>query len=136
MTQTKQQRSGASAHAAIIDEYGELSRRVAEFKPTIDRHKKLKDEIESWYALKPAGEAFVEHGEAYSVQLSARAHERTIISMDRLYKRLGKTRFLEWATFPLSVIDKLFANPGEILKSERTGHRKVEAVARVAAKAA
>jgi len=91
---------------AIVDEFGELEGKVAEFKAVTDRCNKLKREILSWFDDSAAGEAFVAVGSTYTVEVSARRTERTILDLARLAKKLGKV-FWERCSFPVKVLDKL-----------------------------
>jgi hypothetical protein len=120
--------------AAIIDEYGELSRKVREFKPTADRAAALGKTIAAWYDDKPAEDAFTASGELFTVQVSARAQKRFVSNVFRLSRILGK-RFYELATIKLEDIDKFVApelHPN-FISASRAGNRRVEAVAKGAA---
>lgn len=121
--------------AAIIDEFGELQRRVDEFRPVAERCTALARTIASWYADEPAGESFVEEGRYYSVQISPRTIKRTVVNMPKLYALLGKAKFLELATVTLAAIDKHVAAPlhAKIIRAEMTGERRVKAVAKATA---
>lgn len=121
--------------AAIIDEYGELQRRVDEFRPVAERCAMLARTIASWYADEPPEESFVEEGRRYSVQISPRTVKRTIVNMAKLYALVGKAKFLEMATVTLSAVDKHVAAPlhSKFIRAEMTGERRVKAVAKASA---
>ena len=55
--------------------------------------------------------------------------------MPRLYRRLGKDRFLDNCTFPLIALEKLGIDPGNIVIQERVGRRSMTAVLLEAASA-
>jgi hypothetical protein len=116
----------------VIDEYGELARRVTAFKPTAERKLELEKEIASWYGEEPADREFVAEGRFYSVQVSARGLKRTIVDMTKLFAAAGKARFLQICTVPVGAIDREF--PVEkrkaFLAEERTGRRNVDVVAK------
>ena len=124
------------AAIAIIDEFGELERLVATWKPRIDRHAELRKVIEHWFSADVADESHTLDGRLYRVVASARAKRRTIVSMQKLYKLLGLKIFLEWCTFPLTALDNLRVDPTGIVVEERTGSRTVHAVLKEAAKVA
>ena len=117
----------------VIDEYGELHRRVAGYKPDIDRAAALKKEIESWYADSESAESFEAEGELYRVQIGPKAHQRTIVAITKVFRTLGQKQFLQNCTFPLGRLDTLLPSAVElgIAKEERTGPRKVEVVSLV-----
>lgn len=120
--------------AAIIDEYGELSRKVKEFKPTADRAAALGKTIAAWYDDRPAEDSFTAAGERFTVQVSARSNKRFISNMVKLARILGK-RFYEVAFVRLEDVDK-FVDPAlhpKVLGSSRCGNRRVDAVAKGAA---
>jgi hypothetical protein len=121
-----------------VDEYGELCRQVAAFKPVLDRQKALEREIASWYDEQAPEEAYEVEGTVYTVQISARKRERRITDLPALFKHLGKLEFVRWCTFPLSAIDKLIDKDlqSEFLTEERTGSRTVKAVAKAPLKRA
>jgi hypothetical protein len=116
----------------IIDRYGELRRKVAEFKPVSDEAGKLEKEIASWYSDEPAGETFVEAGKSYTVQVGKKSLERTVTDMPKLSAILGLDRFLQLCRFPLAAIDQHLppSQIPEVLLSERSGERAVKAVAK------
>ena len=115
---------------ATIDEYGAVSRAIAEFKPQLDRAKALKAHILGWYHDLPPEETFVSHGNQYTLQVSARSWEREITSMWRLYRTLGMKRFFACVRAKLGEIDKHVpeAEQGQFLRKERTGMRDIVAV--------
>lgn len=127
MALTKKQR------VAIIDRYGELKRRVAEFKPVSDEASRLEKQIVSWYDEEPATSTFVEEGEYYSVQIGQKKNERTIVNMGRIFALLGRARFLELCSFPLAVIDKSLPDSVRkvALHEDNAGDRSINPVAKV-----
>lgn len=130
MATEKERLTAVKARIALIDEFGELDRRVAEFKPVVDRHKKLKEEIEGWYAQDGAADSFVAEGHRYQLQISAKRKEREIVAMPKLFRALGKERFLEFCKFPLTVLDRLLPNSAPYVQEEHSGRRTIRAVAK------
>ena len=119
----------------IIDEYGELSRRVSSFAPVLAQQKKLKETIASWYEDQPDSPCEAD-GKLYRVQISPCATERKITNMRRLYRLIGVGKFLDWCTFPLSAVDRLTSDQSSFIESTQTGPRKITAVLIEAAKPA
>ena len=124
--------SVAAKRSAVIDEYGELARRVAAFKPTAERKLELEKEIASWYAEQSAELEFAAEGRLYSVQISAKGIKREITDMGKLFALLGKARFLDVCSVPMQAIDREI--PPEkhpaFLTEERKGRRAVDVVAK------
>jgi hypothetical protein len=122
----------AAKRVAAIDEYGELARRVAAFKPTAERKLELEKEIAAWYDGEPAECEFVVEGRFYSARISARALKRTIVDMAKLFLLAGKARFLQLCTVPLGAIDREFPldKRQAFLAEERKGRRSVDVVAK------
>lgn len=121
-----------SERTAIIDKFGELDRKVREFKPFADQHEKLKKQIQAWYDGEPADSSHVAEGASYSVQISARGNERTITNILKVYRLLGLQIFLDHCSIPLKHIDKLI-DPGKhalFLTEAQTGTRRLIAVAK------
>ena len=117
---------------ALLDEFGEVQRQVDAFAPTAAKHKRLRDEIESYYADKDPEQEFTVSGLRYEVQIGPRAKQRTFTArgMALLYRLLGKPKFLEWCKFGLTDLDRLVPGHTGIVVEERTGSRKIKAVAK------
>jgi len=111
----------------VIDEFGELSRRIAEMKPVADRVSALKRKILSYYSSLPNDQPAIAEGSRYTVQISPRAVVRSISSMSQVFKLLGVRRFLAACRFPLSEFDRLIGDKS-LLREERTGERTLRAV--------
>lgn len=110
-----------------IDEYGELKRQEALFKPASDRLKQLREEINGWYANEPADKPVTVHGRLYILTLTPRENERSIVSMAKLFTAAGRTTFLRLCRFPLTAFDQLKL-PAELVTTARTGPRTISAV--------
>jgi hypothetical protein len=122
-----------AAAIAIVDEFGELQRQIANWQPKLDRFQELRKIIESWFAADVADESHTWDGKLYRVVVSARAKRRTIVGMGKLFKALGSKLFLEWCSFPLTALDNLHVDPTGIIVEERSGSRTVKAVLKEAA---
>lgn len=122
----------AIERAAIVDEYGELKRQIAEQKPVVDRAKLLENTIQSWFADAPADQTFIVSGARYEAQVGMRSKKRRIFDTLKLFAILGKAKFFEWCTVPLEVIDRIVPEGlhSSFLTEERTGSRSVKPVAK------
>ena len=118
---------------ALLDEFGEVQRQVDAFAPTAAKYKRLRDEIATFYAQKDPAQDFTAAGDRYEVQIGRAANERTITKrgMGLLYRLLGKPKFLEWCKFGLTDLDRLIPGHRGIVIEERTGSRKIKAVAKL-----
>ena len=123
--------------AQIIDEFGELDRRVQEFAPVAKRYKLLQDLIRSWYVDQPAESPFVATGALYDVQVGARGSERyfDLKTRIKIFAKLGKAKALELFTITLKLVEENLGKPEfEALVSHApTGSRKLVAVMKVPA---
>jgi hypothetical protein len=126
----------------IIDEFGELDRRINEFKPIVARHKELKEEISGWYNALPGDQTAVAEGKLYTIQIGKKDNRRTITDIPRTFQLLKKAVGLEsllgLITIPLKVIDAhvSIVNQLSIVKQERTGPRDIIPVAKAPIEAA
>jgi hypothetical protein len=116
--------------AAVIDEYGRLDRELTGYKPKFARLEQLRKQIQSWYDKEDAAEEFSAEGSEFTVEVGPRTIERKIISMKELKTRLGLVRFLQFAKFPLSVLDEIIpaADQSTLVTSDRTGSRRLAVV--------
>ena len=112
--------------ALIIDEFGELSRQVQLWAPTIRRRDELRRIIENWYALADPNLGGTVAGRVYQVVIGPRAEHR-IIDCRLLLEQLGD-EFFDNCTYPLKYFDALKINKSGLSKSERTGSRSVTPV--------
>ncbi len=125
------------SRTALLDEYGELSRRVAEFKPTVDRHKQVKTEILLWCEDIPADKSTIFEGRRYSVRVGECKEEREIINKFKCFsllrKLLGLKAAIERITIPLGkAVDAVIPEEQHklFLVKRPTGPRDVVAVAK------
>lgn len=118
--------------AALVDEFGELSRQVAEFAPTQRRLEQLRVIIAGWYADADAAKEWRVDGQVWALHVGMRERRRRITDMQRLYKVLGRDTFLRLASIAM---DKLELQLSEehlagLVVAERTGPRRIAAVLR------
>jgi hypothetical protein len=105
----------------LVDEYGELVRELALFRPKADRAAHLGRVIASWFEQAPAERSFIADGVMYEVQVSAKQNQRNVIDIAELYARCGKNLFLQIANPKLGNVEKYAP---ELLVEERTGPRR------------
>lgn len=126
------------SRAAIIDEFGELDRRVAELKPVIDRHKELKQTICGWCDKIEADKGAVFEGRRYSAHVAAAKITRKITDKLRAFnllkKVLGLRGAVEKVTIPLEkAVDAYIPEKQhKLFLVEVPGSREVHAVAKAA----
>jgi hypothetical protein len=127
-------RTLSAAEKEIIDRYGELKRQVDAFKPTSDECDAYAKIIQSWAENEAADKALEYSGDSYTVQLKAREFARRVTSWARVFKLLGKAKFLELATITLGLIDENIPadKHKEFLIREQTGRRTLKAIAKAA----
>ena len=112
--------------AALIDEAGDLGRKIAAWKATgIERRdKQIAEEMATWYTDAAADQDFTEKGLRYTLSVSPRANQ-TSINIRAAYKILGLAKFLTACTLTLKALKQHLSEP-EVLaltSSDRTGHR-------------
>src|SRR5262245_52815968 len=118
--------------AAIIDEYGNISAKLEAMGQLEKRRDQLRRVILSWYADADPEEAINEDGKKYSVTISPQALERRITDMEWVMNRLGKERFLQLVTLPLTKLDRYIAlcDQDQFTNSARVGPRTVKPVSK------
>src|SRR5436305_493416 len=91
----------------LIDEFGELDRRIDLFAPTVKRHKALQETIRSWYVDHPADQPAIALGDVYEVQVSARTEERyfDLKTKIKIFGKLGKAKALELFSITLKAVE-------------------------------
>jgi hypothetical protein len=114
----------------MVDEYGELDRRIQLLAPDMARHDVLKRAIKSWFDGLPAdADGFVE-GTIYRLHLSARERERRIRSLRELIAAIGLDKFLEIANVAIGPVEDLLGKTrtARLISEARTGSRRIKAV--------
>lgn len=115
---------------AMVDEYGELDRRMQLLSPDAARYDVLKRAIKSWFdPLPPDVDGTVE-GHVYRLHLSARERERRVSSMRDLVAVIGLDKFLELANVPIGAVEDLLGKTraAALIREARTGSRRIKAV--------
>jgi hypothetical protein len=119
----------------MVDEYGELDRRLQMHSPDIARHALLKRAIKGWFDRLPADCEGIVEGHVYRLHLSARERERRVRSMRDLVELIGWDKFLELATVPIGALEDLIGKTraAGLVTEARTGSRRIKAVPKRAA---
>jgi|SRR5215472_6646311 len=119
----------------LIDEYGELDRRMQLRAMDAQRYETLKRAIKSWFDQAPADADGTVEGDVYLLHLSARERERKIRSMRDLVELIGMEKVLELAIVPVGALENLLgkARVVSLCVDARTGSRRIKAIAKRAA---
>jgi hypothetical protein len=120
-----------------IDDFGDLQLLVERFAPTQARYNKLRDELKAFIAGEDAAADFIVRGERYTLNISARAEERSV-HVAKARKALGVARFLEACSVTITALKQFLAAPevDKLLVTSQTGARKFNAVPLAAVAAA
>jgi len=127
---------GPQAHtvADLIDRYGELSRQIDLVKPAIAEHKMLGSVIQGMFADVPADQPRTAQGRLYTLQISAREMQTSLLNIRSVYKALGVQKFLEKCSITLKAVKDTVGEEQyqKLVTTARTGPRTIKAVANVA----
>jgi hypothetical protein len=125
----------AISNADLIDEFGELDRQVQQFKPQAERHEFLKKLIRSWFDDEPAAQTAIATGNVYEIQLTAKLKERTWTDIFKLYRALGREKFLSVCEVALGKAEELLGKPkvATLVSEALTGSRRLKPVLRTPA---
>jgi hypothetical protein len=108
---------------AMIDEYGDLVKRLAPVKPDMSRLTTLTAAIRSWYEDADATASVSAFGERYVVSLGPRGNQTKIENMQDVFAALGRERFLSVCSLSLANLAAALDNPDAYTVSEQTGPR-------------
>jgi hypothetical protein len=99
----------------IIDEFGELDRRISTFAPTVKRHKALQETIRSWYADHPADQPAIAEGTLYEIHVGCCGLKRffSIKAKLKIFSKLGKAKAIELFSITQEAVE------GELGKGEK-----------------
>lgn len=123
------------AQRQMVDEYGELDRRMQLTAPDVARYDVLKRAIKSWFDVMPADADGVLEGRVYRLHLSARERERRVRSMRDLVEVIGLDKLLELANVAIGPLEDLLGKTraAALITEARTGSRRIKAVPKRAA---
>lgn len=115
---------------AMIDEYGELDRRMQIRQADVQRYDLLKKAIKVWFAAIPPDADGCVEGDVYLLHLSACERERKIRDMPALIDAIGLEKVLEIATVPLGVLENMIGKTHvmALTTETRTGSRRIKAI--------
>jgi hypothetical protein len=121
----------------LIDEFGELERRIMETAPLAKRYRLLQETIRDWYKDEPADQAAVAEGGVYRVMVAPRGVERffSLKAKTKIFGKLGKLKALELFSITLKAVETEFGTPAldALVSSAPTGSRKLVAVMKASA---
>lgn len=109
---------------AIVDELGRIHEQLG---PLQAQYSELRAEVLLWHQDAAPAEELTLEGAHYRVEISAQSHERQILSLRSLWRRLGAATFLRFARFPLAALDQ-HLSPEEqagFVTSSQTGPRRL-----------
>ena len=120
---------------ALIDEYGELDRRMQLRAMDHARYETLKKAIKGWFDTAPADADGTVEGDVYLLHLSARERERRVRDMRELVDVIGLDKVLELASVAIGALENLIgkARVAQLTVDARTGSRRIKAIAKQAA---
>ena len=119
----------ASTRASVVDEYGELQRRLRLHQPDADRAAELREIIRGWYEDAGPDSTFTEVGRNYRLDIGRRSNQRKITSMRRLARAIGQSAWWAHCEYPLKFLAGLLPDDSGLVSETRTGPRRIEAVA-------
>ena len=121
--------------ADLIDRYGELSRQIELLKPAIAEHKMLGQVIQGMFVDSPADQPRTLSGRLYTLQVSARELQTSIVNIRSVYKALGVQQFLEKCSITLKAVKDSVSEERylKLVQTARTGPRTLKAVAHMPA---
>ena len=123
------------AQRALIDEYGELARKVLMHAATAARFELLKGQIKAWFDSAPCDADGDVDGVLYRIHVTARERERRVRSMSELYNAIGLEKFLEVATVTIGALEDAIGKTraAAFVVEEQTGSRRIKPIAKFAA---
>jgi len=115
---------------AMIDEYGELDRRMQLRATDTARYEVLKRAIKTWFANIPPDADGIVEGDVYLLHLSACERERSIRDVRELVEAIGLEKVLDLAVVPIGKLENLMgkAHVAALTIETRTGSRRIKAI--------
>jgi hypothetical protein len=129
------QRATEASIAALVDELGEVDRRLTLAEPDRQRRDVLKHELLQRFTANSADEPVTARGSLYEVQLSPKRNERTITDKKKAWAALKKALSLDGLVaaldLPLSLVDRHVPKTEQklFIREERSGYRTLDVVA-------
>jgi len=124
--------AGDEHQKAMIDEYGELDRRMQLRAMDTQRYETLKRAIKTWFDQAPPDADGTVEGEVYLLHLSARERERKLRDLHEVVELIGLDKVLELATVPVGALENILgkARVAQLTIDARTGSRRIKAIAK------
>jgi hypothetical protein len=119
----------------LVEEYAALDKLVAEFKPKLFRHEKLRRLILDWYPDTPGDEEITVSGMESDIVISSRDQIRTVSpeGKQKLWKLWGQREFIARATVLLKSLPDPEDAKGLYTVQALAGPRHLHVAARVKA---
>lgn len=121
--------------ASVIDELGDLRSALAvdaaEYAAKVSvrqaRAAALEAAVLGWYDGEPPEAEAAPAGEKYVAEIGPKGNRSSIISISRLYRRLGRVAFMANAEIPLGKLRTLLGKEeiSKFIATERTGARSL-----------
>lgn len=115
----------------LITRFYVLHQKIQIYKPEIEEYDKLKKEL---LALADdnarSDEKFVAATKDHEIQISARSNRSRIVSLFKIYSRVGATKFLHRCSLTLEAARELLPTADEegVIVTEQVGPRRITAV--------
>lgn len=130
----------AARRRALCDEFGELDRKVREFSLTKNRHEEVRKQIQAFATDLQPQETATYEGSVYRIHLAEQSEERTFSTSAKkhIWKTLKAAKAWKLFNITLKAVTQELGDEAveELATKERTGSRKVTAVAIMPAEAA
>lgn len=119
----------------LIEEYAALNREVADFKPKLFRHEKLRQLILDWYPAASGEEEITVSGATCDILISGRDEMRTVTlaGKKKLFALWGPKNFIARAHVLLKSLPDPKDEKGLYTVQSMTGPRHLHVIARVKA---
>lgn len=96
--------------AALVDELGDLSLKLAAWRPNVNPYLPRANEIEaiilSWYEKQPPEKTFIAEGSRWKIPVTAQRRKRTVINVLKLIRKWGVGHIAELWEPPLNLIER------------------------------
>jgi len=115
---------------SMLDEFGELSRKMQLYAPVTARFELLKKTIKNWFNNAPDDADGVVEGTIYRIHVSARERERRVRDMRELLDRIGIDNLLRIATVSIGALQTVLPNVEieSLLIEKRSGSRRIKCI--------
>ena len=127
-----------SDRADLIDEAGRIGDELAAedaahaAKTSVRRARltALQSEIVGWFEKEPPESEHAPAGDKYVAEIGPKGNRSYILSVSKLYRRLGRFEFLKHAEIPLGTLRCLLpkAEHEQFIRTLRTGNRSLNVI--------